>query len=58
MNFLISLSRFRYPWAGFPVRQAHFPAPDNAEIGTAQPLTSDNQISSHLAIEPSGDQAI
>jgi len=28
------------------VRQAHFPAPDNAWIGTAQPLTSDNQISS------------
>src|ERR1700733_9605268 len=41
MNFLISSS-----WAGFPVRQAHFPAPDNARIRTAQPLTSDNQIPS------------
>jgi hypothetical protein len=31
---------FRYPSAGFPVRLAHFPAPDNARIKTAQPLTS------------------
>jgi hypothetical protein len=35
-----------YPSAGFPVRLAHLPAPDNARIKTAQPLTSNNQISS------------